>query len=64
MSLVDRGYLYCIPHLRGSKNYGPQWYQDGKLLKKKNTFKDFQTTAEYLIKKKYTSPDKLVIEGG
>jgi oligopeptidase B len=64
MSLVDRGYLYCIPHLRGTKFYGPQWYQDGKLLKKKNTFKDFQTTAEYLIKNKYTSPDKLVIEGG
>ena len=64
LSLVDRGYLYCIPHLRGSKFYGPQWYKDGKLLKKKNTFKDFQTTAEYLIKKNYTSPNQLVIEGG
>lgn len=63
-SLVDRGYLYVWTNLRGSKFYGPQWYLDGKLMKKKNTFIDFQTVAEYLIKKKYTSSDKLVIEGG
>ena len=64
MSLVDRGYLYCIANLRGSKFYGPKWYHEGKYLKKKNTFKDFQTIAQYLIHQNYTSPDKLVVEGG
>lgn len=63
MSLVDRGYLYVLPNLRGSNFYGPQWYFDGKLTNKKNTFYDFQTVAEYLIKQNYTSSDKLVIEG-
>lgn len=64
MTLVDRGYLYCIANLRGSKFYGPKWYHEGKFLKKKNTFKDFQTIAQYLIHKNYTSSDKLVVEGG
>lgn len=63
-SLVDRGYLYVIPNIRGSNFYGPKWYIDGKMLKKKNTFLDFQNVAKYLIKKNYTSSDKLVIEGG
>ena len=53
MSLVNRGYLYCTPQLRGSKFYGPQWYKDGKYLQKKNTFHDFQTAAKYLISNKY-----------
>ena len=64
VSLVDRGYLYVVPNLRGSNFYGPKWYLDGKMLKKKNTFLDFQNVAEYLIKKNYTSSKQLVIEGG
>ncbi|RMG20492.1 MAG: S9 family peptidase, partial [Methanobacteriota archaeon] len=64
LSLLDRGFAYAIAHIRGGGEMGRQWYEDGKLLKKKNTFTDFIACAEYLIKEKYTSPERLVIAGG
>jgi len=64
LSLLDRGYVYAIAHIRGSQIYGRPWYEDGKLLKKKNTFTDFNDCAEHLIKEKYTSPDHLYAMGG
>ena len=63
ISLVDRGFLYCIAHIRGSSFQGKQWYKDGKLLHKMNTFIDFETCASYLISKKYTSSSQLTIYG-
>ncbi|MHB2148954.1 S9 family peptidase [Calditrichota bacterium LG25] len=63
-SLVDRGFVYAIGHIRGGGDLGRQWYEDGKLLKKKNTFTDFIACAEHLIKEGYTSEDKLSIAGG
>ena len=59
-SLLDRGYIYCYAHIRGGGYYGEEWYNEGKMLKKMNTFKDYISCAEYLIKKKYTSADKLI----
>ncbi|WP_255711005.1 MULTISPECIES: S9 family peptidase [Dyadobacter] len=64
LSLLDRGFIYAIAHIRGGQEMGRQWYEDGKLLKKKNTFYDFIDCAEYLIKGKYTSPAHLYAEGG
>ena len=64
LSLLDRGYVYAIAHIRGSQIYGRPWYEDGKLLKKKNTFTDFNDCAEQLIKDKYTSADHLYAMGG
>ncbi|MDT8392400.1 MAG: S9 family peptidase [Bacteroidales bacterium] len=64
LSLLDRGFIYAIAHIRGGEEMGRQWYEDGKLLKKKNTFTDFISCAEYLISEKYTSPDKLFALGG
>lgn len=63
-SLIDRGVIYAIAHIRGGEELGRQWYEDGKLLKKKNTFTDFIDCAEYLIKNNYTSPNKLFAYGG
>ncbi len=63
LSLVDRGFIYAIAHIRGGKDGGMQWYLDGKLLKKKNSFRDFIACAEYLIQEKYTSRDKLIASG-
>ncbi len=63
-SLIDRGFIFGIAQIRGGSDLGEQWYEDGKLLKKKNTFTDFISCSEYLIKEKYTSPKKLTIEGG
>ena len=63
-SLVDRGFVYAIAHVRGSSTLGRQWYEDGKFLNKKNTFIDFNSAAEYLSKEKYTSDGKIVISGG
>ena len=63
-SLVDRGFVYVIAHIRGGSELGRKWYEDGKLLRKKNTFNDFISCAEFLITEKYTSPDKLIIAGG
>lgn len=64
LSLLDRGFIYAIAHVRGGQEMGRQWYEDGKLLKKKNTFYDFIDCAEYLIKGKFTSPAHLYAEGG
>ncbi|MCE7064715.1 S9 family peptidase [Dyadobacter sp. CY326] len=64
LSLLDRGFIYAIAHVRGGQEMGRQWYEDGKLLKKKNTFFDFIDCAEYLIKQKYTSSAHLYAEGG
>jgi len=64
LSLLDRGFVYAMAHVRGGGEMGRYWYEDGKLLKKKNTFTDFIACAEHLIAEKYTSSDKLVIYGG
>ncbi|WP_138476235.1 S9 family peptidase [Dyadobacter bucti] len=64
LSLLDRGFVYAIAHIRGGQEMGRQWYEDGKLFKKKNTFTDFIACAEYLIKQNYTSPAHLYAEGG
>jgi oligopeptidase B len=63
LSLLDRGFVFAIAHIRGGGDIGEQWYLDGKFLKKKNTFTDFIACAEFLISEKYTTPAKLVIEG-
>lgn len=63
-SLVDRGVIFAVAHIRGGQELGRGWYLDGKLLKKKNTFTDFIDCAKYLIKNKYTNADKLFAEGG
>ena len=64
VSLLDRGFVYAIAHIRGGQELGRQWYENGKLLKKKNTFNDFVDCAEYLVKEKYTANDKLFANGG
>ncbi|HSG28116.1 MAG TPA: prolyl oligopeptidase family serine peptidase, partial [Candidatus Krumholzibacterium sp.] len=64
LSLLDRGFIYAIAHIRGGQEMGRYWYEDGKLLKKKNTFTDFIDCAKYLVEKKYTSPDRLFAMGG
>jgi oligopeptidase B len=64
LSLIDRGFIYAIAHIRGGAEMGRQWYEDGKLLKKKNTFNDFIDCAEYLVAQKYTSPEFLFAQGG
>ncbi len=63
-SLIDRGFVFAIAQIRGGSDMGEQWYEDGKLLKKKNTFNDFIACAEQLIADKYTSSQKLSIMGG
>ncbi|KAK2995294.1 hypothetical protein RJ640_013503, partial [Escallonia rubra] len=63
LSLLDRGFVYAITHIRGGGEMGRQWYENGKLHKKKNTFTDFIACAEYLIEKKYCSKEKLCIHG-
>lgn len=62
-SLVDRGFIYVIAHIRGGGEMGRKWYEDGKLLKKKNTFTDFISCAEHLIENKYCTKEKLCING-
>uniref|UniRef100_A0A453TDA5 Prolyl endopeptidase n=1 Tax=Aegilops tauschii subsp. strangulata TaxID=200361 RepID=A0A453TDA5_AEGTS len=62
-SLVDRGFVYVIAHIRGGGEMGRNWYEDGKLLKKKNTFTDFIACAEHLIENKYCTKEKLCING-
>jgi len=64
LSLIDRGFIFAIAHIRGGQEMGRQWYEDGKLLKKKNTFTDFIDCALYLIDQKYTSPQHLYCMGG
>lgn len=64
LSLLDRGFIYAIAHVRGGEELGRAWYEDGKLLKKKNTFTDFIACARYLIDEHYTQPDRLFALGG
>ncbi len=64
LSLLDRGVLYAMAHIRGGKEMGKVWHDQGKMLSKRNTFTDFIATAEHLIAQKYTSPEHLAIEGG
>ncbi|MCK9424935.1 MAG: S9 family peptidase [Ignavibacteriaceae bacterium] len=64
LSLLDRGFVYAIAHIRGGQELGRQWYEDGKFFKKKNTFTDFIACAEELIKQKITNPQKLFANGG
>ena len=64
ISLLDRGFAYVLAHIRGGNEMGERWHDDGMLMKKKNTFNDFIDSAEFLIKEKWTSTGKLVIEGG
>lgn len=63
-SLVDNGVVYAIAHIRGGGDLGKPWHDDGKMMKKKNTFTDFVTAAEYLVQQKYGAKDRMVIEGG
>jgi oligopeptidase B len=64
ISLLDRGFIWAIAHVRGGEEMGRQWYEDGKKLKKMNSFYDFIACAEFLIEQQYTSPDKLFAMGG
>jgi oligopeptidase B len=64
LSLLDRGFIYAIAHIRGGQEMGRKWYEDGKMLKKKNTFNDFVDCSKYLIANNYTSPDRLFALGG
>ncbi|HEY7615072.1 MAG TPA: S9 family peptidase [Gemmatimonadales bacterium] len=63
LSLVDRGFGYAIAHVRGGQEMGRRWYDDGKMMHKKNTFNDFIDVAEYLVRERYTSRDRLVANG-
>ena len=63
LSLIDRGFIYAIAHIRGGKEMGRQWYDQGKWLHKKNTFTDFIACARHLINEKYTSREKLAVNG-
>lgn len=64
LSILDRGFVMVIAHVRGGDEMGRQWYDDGKLLKKKNTFTDFIDCADYLVSQQYTSHERMVISGG
>ena len=64
LSLLDRGFAFAVAHIRGGQELGRRWYEDGKFLKKKNTFYDFIDTARYLIDHHYTSTDRLFAMGG
>jgi oligopeptidase B len=64
LSLLDRGFVYGIAHIRGGSEMGRHWYEDGKLLKKINTFTDFNDCAQYLVNEKYTSSNNLFAMGG
>ncbi|MBI3038538.1 S9 family peptidase [bacterium] len=63
LSLLERGFIFAIAHIRGGGEMGRQWYEEGKLMHKKNTFSDFISAAEFLIEEKYTSSSRLVICG-
>ena len=64
MSLLERGFVYAIAHIRGGGEMGRRWKEDGKLLRKKNTFTDFIACAEHLVQEHYAKPEKLAIMGG
>ena len=64
LSLLDRGFIVAIAHVRGGEEMGRAWYDGGKLLNKRNTFTDFISCAEHLVSEGYTAPDRLAINGG
>ncbi len=64
LSLLNRGFIFAIAHIRGGGDLGKAWHDQGKMMFKKNTFTDFISVAEHLIAEKYTSSDRLIIEGG
>jgi len=64
LSLLDRGFVFAMAHIRGGQEMGRWWYEDGKLLKKKNTFTDFIACAEHLIAEKFTNSEKMFAAGG
>jgi oligopeptidase B len=64
LSLVDRGFGYAIAHIRGGQEMGRAWYDQGKMMNKKNTFNDFVDVAQYLVDNRYTSKDRLIANGG
>ena len=64
LSLIDRNIIWVTAHIRGGLERGMKWWKEGKLLNKKNTFKDYISVAEFLIKNKYTSKGKIIGYGG
>ena len=64
LSLVDRGFIFAVAHVRGGMDLGWDWYEDGKLLNKRNTFTDFIACAEHLINQNYTEPGRIIASGG
>jgi oligopeptidase B len=64
LSLLDRGVIFAIAHIRGGGEMGKPWHDQGRMLNKKNTFDDFVAAAEHLVAERWTRPDRLVIEGG
>lgn len=64
LSLLDRGFVFAIAHIRGGQELGRHWYEDGKMLKKNNTFEDFIACGDFLIQEKYAHPNKLFAMGG
>jgi oligopeptidase B len=64
LSLIDRGFVFAIAHVRGGQVYGRDWYEEGRLLEKKNTFTDFIAAAEFLIAQGWADPDRLYAQGG
>jgi oligopeptidase B len=64
LSLLDRGFVYAIAHIRGGEELGRRWYEEGKLLRKKNTFNDFIDSAEHLVSSGFAAPDRLFAMGG
>jgi oligopeptidase B len=64
LSLLDRGFAYALAHIRGGQEMGRHWYEDGKLMKKKNTFTDFVDVSRFLVDEGYTSPEHLYAMGG
>jgi oligopeptidase B len=64
LSLLDRGFIWAITHIRGGEEMGRQWYENGKMLNKKNTFYDFIACGEFMVEQGYTSPDKMFAMGG
>ncbi|MFL5478180.1 MAG: S9 family peptidase, partial [Gemmatimonadaceae bacterium] len=64
LSLVDRGFAYAIAHIRGGQEMGRAWYDQGKMMNKKNTFNDFVDVGQYLVDNKFTSMDRLIANGG
>ena len=64
LSLLDRGVVFAVAHVRGGGEMGRQWYEDGKMRAKRNTFTDFVAAARHLVDAGYTTPDRIVAEGG